>query len=271
MSAPVDCFIVGLGIKSYLQVTKEVEQALSLCNDIFFLHGDPSVKTYLSSLAARVNSLQDCYEEGEPRARAYEEMFRRVTEAATLDPPVGVALYGNPAVLVNLTWAVDEWSVKSGRRIEIIPGVSALDCILVELGVDPSEGLLSLEANDLLLRHRPLLPEIHLLVWQIGSVESELYATSPSRPERFHRIVQYLLESYPSDHDAVVVTCGSTPVVESSVLRVPLEGLPTLHERLDYSATLYLPPVREGKSLDDDYLKLLQSRSHLRNCCVSGL
>ena len=36
-----DIYIVGLGILGMLQITRETEQALSLCNEIFYLHTFP--------------------------------------------------------------------------------------------------------------------------------------------------------------------------------------------------------------------------------------
>lgn len=263
MTNDVDCFVIGLGIKSYLQLTREAEQALSASKEVHYLHSDPTVASYLESRVPIARSLEDCYNEGEPRQLAYRRMFGRVIEAILNSTPVAVAIYGNPAVLVNLTWALDEWACENNRIIDVLPGVSALDCMLVDLGIDPAEGMLSYEANDLLIHKKPLIPDIHLFLWQIGSVESELFSWGESKPERFLGITDFLLKAYPPEHEVIAVSCASSPIVASSVKSVPLKQLPTLSRYLDYSATLYIPPLRCTRERSVYHRELLHSRKHL--------
>ena len=259
-----DIYIVGLGILSYLQVTREVEQALRLCKKVFYLHPeDALVGRYLNTLGPTVVNIYGNYEEAVPRNKAYEGMIETVLEAAKATPPVSLALYGHPLVFVTPTKVICERAPKLGLSVKVLPGISALDCIFVDLGLDPCAGLVMYEANDLLLRRYPLLPDVPCLIWQPGTVESELFTLRQNKPARFLRLKRYLLECYPPDHEVTIITCATNPAVDAKITKVALGDIETQHVRLHQGTTLYIPPSRPREDADLELYDLLTSREHL--------
>jgi hypothetical protein len=125
----------------------------------------------------------------------------------------------------------------------MLPAVSALDCLVADLGIDPAAtGLVSYEATDFLLRRRPADPTALLVLWQIGVV-GELGVTMEPRRENLALLAERLLETYPRDHEAIVYEASPYPLVaDPIVLRLPLAALP--EARVPLLSTLVVPPAR---------------------------
>ncbi len=261
-----DIYLVGLGIVSTLQITRETEQTLRLCKKVFFLHSEATiVQKYLRELCPDVTDLHNCYEVNVPREKAYQKMVEIVIDAAKKTPPVALALYGNPVVFVTPTQLIMELSTKLGFKVKMLAGVSAFDCMLVDLDVDPSEGTLIYEVNDMLIHKRRLLPDMHCFIWQVGGVESETFSSSMSLPCRFLRLKKYLLQFYPPEHESVIITCATNPAVDAKLTRVKLGALETEPVQMHAGATLYIPPVQEPVVVDEEFFELLTSVDHIKN------
>jgi uncharacterized protein YabN with tetrapyrrole methylase and pyrophosphatase domain len=151
-----------------------------------------------------------------------------------------------------------------GLRVKIFPGISAMDCLFIDLKLDPARGLQIYEATDILLRRRPLQPDVPCLIWQIGAVESLLYSVATSRPERFSRIKNYLLEYYPSEHQVVAAYSSTFPLIPSLLTQFPLGEIEAYAQELHPGATLYIPPVGTHPIADHELLKELDRVSHLQ-------
>lgn len=265
-----DIYLVGLGIVSTLQITRETEQTLRLCKEVFFLHSEPSiVHKYIRELCPDVTDLHSLYEVNVQREKAYYKMVETVIDAAKKNPPVALALYGNPVVFVTPTQLIMEIADKLGLKVKMLPGISAFDCMLVDLDVDPSQGTLIYEANDMLLHKRELHPDMHCFIWQVGGVESETYSTAINLPSRFLRLKKYLLQYYPQEHEGVIITCATNPAVDAKLTRVKLGELETEPVQMHAGATLYIPPVHEPLELDEEFLELLTSVDHIKDITES--
>jgi uncharacterized protein YabN with tetrapyrrole methylase and pyrophosphatase domain len=259
-----DVYVLGLGILSSLHVTRETEQTLRLCKKVFFLHPEARwVQKYLESLCSDVVNLDGCYSEGGLRGHAYERMVETVLAAARENPPVGVAFYGHPLIFVSPSRTIIERAPEAGLSAQMLPALSTLDCMFVDLDVDPSDGLILYEVNEMLLRRRPLLPDIHCFLWQPGTVESEVFTRRINRPNRFLRLKSYLLQFYPADHPATIITCAMTPLVGPKLTEVRLDQLETKSLQLHAGATLYIPPVTTKLAQDEQFRRLLHSEEHL--------
>src|SRR5438876_10133388 len=97
------------------------------------------------------------------------------------------------------------------RWARMLPAVSALDCLVADLGIDPAAtGLQSYEATDFLVHRRPPDEAATLVLWQIGVVGELGYATEPRR-ENLALLVERLVETYPRDHEAIVYEASPYP------------------------------------------------------------
>src|SRR6185369_17226194 len=188
-----DIWIVGLGIQTACQLTREVEHALRDSQEVLYLDTGAATHSVLESLCPRVTPLYwQSYSEDHARIGAYQHMAAAVIEAARHHPPVAFAIHGHPLVAVNAPFLVLEMAKEFDLRVRVLPCISAIDTVLADLRIDPVvSGIQMYEATDLLLRRRPLQPDVPAILWQIGPLETALHSTQPSRPERFHRLVAH--------------------------------------------------------------------------------
>jgi uncharacterized protein YabN with tetrapyrrole methylase and pyrophosphatase domain len=113
----------------------------------------------------------------------------------------------------------------------MLPGVSSLDCLFADLGVDPAAaGLQTYEATDFLQRAPTLEPRAGLVLWQVGVVESR------------GELARALESWYPKNHDVTVYEASSYPGVPPRAESLALERLEGAE--LTPRSTLYVPPLQ---------------------------
>jgi uncharacterized protein YabN with tetrapyrrole methylase and pyrophosphatase domain len=258
-------YLVGLGIRGPGQITRETEAILRRCTRIYYAHTDPAVGAYLRQLCPRVLSLRRYQGDGKSHRRTYKAIAAAVTRSATLRPPVAFAIFGHPLVYVSLAnWLLAR--PPRGLRVKALPAVSALDCLFVDLRLDPADaGLQMYDANQLLLRRRPLQPDVPCLIWQPAGVESTYATTAWSRPQRFHRLRDYLLGFYPKEHRVVLALSATTSRRTAPRLkRIALGRLEEARREIDGGATLFIPATHDRPVADVAFKKLALSAAHLR-------
>ena len=260
-----DIRIVGLGIRTVTQVTREVESVLESANEILYLDTGVATRTYLERLCPQVTDLYAaCYGEGEARLEAYEHAAIRVIEAALDHPPVAFAIHGHPLVAASPPFLVMRMASALELSCEVMPGISAIDTMFADLRIDPVvSGVQMYEATDLLLRRRPLQNDVPALLWQIGAIETVLHTQAVSRPERFAGLVAHLRRYYPAGHEVVAVCSASHSLMPPHVLRFAIEDVGEHADSLHHGFTLYIPPARERPVLDHQLAGQLYSREHL--------
>lgn len=262
----VDIYIVGLGVNGIEHVTRETESACRRSHEILAVPALPAVITYLESLCPQVTDLHPVsYRENENRITAYDTMSSMVLAAALDHPPVTFATYGHPLIYVYPTRQIIDAALYLGLTVKVLAGISALDTMIIDLDFDPAiNGLQMYEATDVLVRQRPLQPDVPCLLWQVGAVETVLYSNADNKSERFFRIKDYLLRYYPPDHEVVAVYSTHHPLFEPSTIRFILSDMEKLHDELHQGLTLYIPPVRKRPVVDTDLLNKIESLEHLR-------
>ncbi|HLK69548.1 MAG TPA: SAM-dependent methyltransferase [Bryobacteraceae bacterium] len=262
----IDIWIAGLGIQTATQVTREVEQAIRESREVLYLDTGAATRPFLESLCPRVTSLyEQSYREDRPRGGAYEHMAVAVVDAAMDHPPVTFAIHGHPLIAVQAPFLVWELARALDLRVKVLPGVSAIDTIAADLRMDPViDGVQMYEATDLLLRRRPLQPDVPAILWQIGPLESALHSARVSRPERFHRLVAHLRQFYPAHHEVTAIYTSPHPLMEPAILRFWLEDMPRHARQIHAGFTLYVPPAASRPVLDWDLRGQMYSVEHLR-------
>ena len=261
-----DIHIVGLGVTSVHQLTREAEQAIEASNEVLYLDTGVATRHFLEKNCDRVRSLHESsYRESDHRLNAYYHMAATVIEAAMDHPPITFAIHGHPLVAVYPSFLVCDMATVLGLTADLSPGISAMDSIVAELRIDPCvEGIQMYEATDLLLRRRPLQPDVPALIWQIGSLESRLHTMRVSRPERFERFVEYLLQYYPAAHPVIAVYAQPHPLMPATTLHFPLHEMPQHADRIHAGFSLYVPAIGQRAIRDADLLSKVDSPEHLR-------
>lgn len=262
-----DLWIAGLGIQTAAQVTREVEHAIRASKEVLYLDTGVATRALLEALCPRVTPLYDQSYSGQgPRLSAYEHMAACVIDAAMDHPPVTFAIHGHPLVAVHAPFLVLELARLLSLRVTVLPGISAIDTILADLRVDPVvHGVQMYEATDLLLRRRPLQPDVPAIIWQIGPLETCLHSMHVSLPERFARFIGHLLQFYPARHEVAAIYCSPHPLLPPTILRFALEDMGQHAEEIHAGFSLYVPPAASRPILDYELLEQVYSVEHLRS------
>jgi hypothetical protein len=260
-----DITIIGLGIMTLEHITRQAEAAINSANEVLYVDTGVATHSFLEERCANTTSLfADSYAEGRTRVEAYDYMAARVLDAALRNPPVVFAIQGHPLVFCQPPFLIENLAKLFGLSVKICPGISAIDTIAIDLGFDPcTEGLQLYEATDLLLRERPLQPDVPALIWQVGTVESRLHTVKASRSERFLRFQNYLLQFYPVDH--VVIAVYSSPFPTMPATRFPFT-VGKLSEQASYlhpGLTLFIPSVSQRAVANRDLLQDIDDKTHL--------
>lgn len=248
--------VVGLGIAGPAHATRAALGAIRAAGKRFVLVADPLTREWLHELAPGAEDLADAYAVGKSRDDSYEEMVERILAAVRRGEEVCAIFYGHPGVFAFPPHEAIRRARAEGFDAVMHPGISAIDCLFADLGVDPGDvGCQQWEATDFLLRRRRFDPCSALVLWQFGLVgvadvrEAELWSRDGLRV-----LVEVLRETYPADHEVVVYEATTLPITPPKVHRVPLRRL--ARAPVTATSTLYVPPLPDRET-DGAMLKRL--------------
>lgn len=261
-----DIYIIGTGVVPGLHLTREAEAAIRGSTEVLYVDKSFGIEEFLSSMCPKITDLHAAaYREGAERLDAYRAMASYVIEAALDHPPVTFALYGHPLVYAFPPFIVAAAARAIGLNVKVLPGISSLDTMFVDLHFDPcTQGVQMYEATDLLLRQRPIQPDVPCFVWQIGTVESRLYSIASSTSGRFSKIKDYLAKFYPMDHEMVAVYSSSMPLVPSNTVKFTLNTIEEKASELHQGVTVFIPPVKVRDIADRELLQEMDAVDHLK-------
>jgi precorrin-6B methylase 1 len=265
IAPPPAIYIVGLGIRSVRQVTREAEDAIRASRSVLYVDAGFGVQNYLASLCRNVENLLTEYHEDSLRLGTYRAMAARVVEAALDDPPVTFAVYGHPTFFVYPAELIRESAALLGLGVEVLPGISCIDSVSVDLGLDVgTTGLQVHDATGLLLTKRRLDPEVPCLLLQVDALESGFFTTRRSAPERFRRLQGHLLEFYPPEHIVTTVRSSTFPLFAPDIEPFPISDLPERLAASGATGTLFIPPVSLTPFADAELAEEVNDITHLR-------
>ncbi len=238
--------VAGVGIRGPEQVSAEVEAALRAADVVFHCLGDPATVRWVRSLARAEHDLIPLYADGAPRLRAYRAMADLVLGQAAAGAQVALAVPGHPCLLhtgVQLT-------VRGARRaripVTILPGISSVDMLLALVGVDPGfGGLQVLEATDLLLYHRGLQADGHVVILQPACIGPRVHRAEGHHGQRAGMLVDRLVEVYPAGHAALHFRISAGDSAADALRWTTVGAL--AGERWSNASSLYLPPALASK------------------------
>jgi precorrin-6B methylase 1 len=232
--------VVGTGVQLCVHVTPEARDRLERADEVLYL-ADPATASWLERLNPRCRSLHGFYRDGARRNEIYDAIVDEILARVRRGGDVCVAFPGHPGLFSNPTREAIRRAREEGFATELLPGISAEDCLFADLGVDPGRtGWQSYEATDLLVHGRVVDPSAALVVWQVSVVGDPYYSQSPNG-SHLPELVGYLGRWYDAEHEVVVYEASPYPVLEPSIERVPLGGLAAA--RPGPMATLYVPPA----------------------------
>lgn len=248
---PYDIAVVGLGIVGTHQITREVEETIRRCRQTFVIDTALGVVTYLRTLSPKVTSLVSTYGEGMHRRLIYRKMASMVVAAAREEAPVCFATYGHPKIYCHPSTLIQRAAKVLNLRTAVFAGVSSIDVLFADLGVDPGfDGLQMYDATDLVVRRRPLQTDVSCVIMQAPVVLQPYNKPGLPGLDNLRALQNYLLEFYPAEHNAVLATSRTHPLLESIRQKIPLGKLALSLQQSSNLATLFIPPVKHREVAD---------------------
>lgn len=264
---PVDLFVVGRGVRDGTgQMTLEAVEALKTCRVVLDLSADPDA---VRAIHPNVVDLAQDYWTFDVNEDVYARIERIVLdEVRRGGPTVGHITDGHPLLFDDVSWSLVRRGRKLGLKVVALPGVSCLDTMVLELGVDLGNGTQILEATQVLHYDLALNPYLATFLFQIGSFGTNFVSatTRRNRKGRFTPLVDHLLKFFPRGHPAVLIS-SSGRGRPARKLRLPLHRLDGarefIHSAEGGGLTLYLPPL--PRQANPAYTRKLSDVGHLQD------
>lgn len=234
--------VVGTGIQWAAHTTLAAQAAIRDADRVLFAVTDAWSARWIRELNPRAESLK-YPRDGRPRLAIYDEMVDRILLELERSPRVCAAFYGSPSVLARPAHESVRRAREAGHQAAMLPGVSSLDCLFADLGVDPGDGGCQLfEAGDFVRRARRVDSSAHLVLFQIAMAQNRgtFEPAAPSVREGLLAIQELLSSWYSPEHRLVLYEASAHPLCAA---RTESIALGSLHEAtLSEVTTLYVPP-----------------------------
>lgn len=249
--------LVGTGYRMAGQMTPESLACIAQAEKLFYLVPNAITGRWLASLNVSAESLFDAYEPGLERMDSYRRMVDRILDPVRRGLLVCAVFYGHPGVLAFPGHEAVRQARGEGLEARMLPGISAVDCLFADLGLDPGEaGCQMYEATNFLFRRRQFDPTCPLILWQVGCIGVTTFETSLLwGPAGLRVLEEVLLLDYPPEHEVIAYEIPDLPILPPKVLRLPLGGLGSAD--ITGITTLYVPP-REPSEYDWEAVERLR-------------
>lgn len=240
MSTTGSLIVVGTGIHLVGDLTLAAKAWIEQADKVLFAVADPATARWLHTLNATAAALP--YNTTHQRRReTYQEMVECILAEVRQGLKVCTIFYGHPGVLADPAHEAIRQARREGFSVQMLPGISAQDCLFADLGVDPGRnGCQSFEATDFLIRRRKFDPSSALILWQIALIGNLGFPPERGPEDGLTILAEVLARCYRPDYEAIVYEAAVYPVCEPVIQRVPLSRLPEV--QVTEVSTLYIPP-----------------------------
>lgn len=236
--------VVGTGIRTTGQLTVEAIAWMKGADKLFHIVADPVALDVVELLRSdKAIDLRVHYAEGKPRLDSYKSMADAIVSEVVAGKIVCVALYGHPGVFAMVPGLAIRALRERGISAEMLPGISAEDCLFADLLVDPGEGCAQYEATNFIQHDHSADPSIHLLLWQIGMLGDWTHKAErkgPNADGNMQVLVDKLSHWYGRNHVVTIYQASVHLGVAPRADQVALRDLP--RATVGSGCTLYVPP-----------------------------
>jgi len=220
--------IVGLGPGDPALLTLQAWDLLSQAGEIYLrTRRHPTVAGLPPGIV--LHSFDELYDRADDFGTIYEAIAGHVLALGRRPEGVVYAVPGHPLVGEASVQRILEGAAVAGLPVHLVDGLSFVEPVLDELGLDAMAGLQMADATDLATAHHPALdPDRPALVGQLYSrrLASEVKLT--------------LMNAYPEEHPVTLVRAAGSG--QASKVTLPLYELDRRDE-VDHLTALYVPAL----------------------------
>lgn len=232
--------VVGTGIHLAGDLTLAAKAWIEQADRVLFAVADPITAEWLRTLNPTAEALPVDTTLARRRLM-HRAMVERILTEVRQGLTVCAVFYGHPGVFVDPAHEAIRQARHEGFPARMLPGISALDCLFADLGVDPGKnGCQSFEATDFLIRRRKFDPTSALILWQIAVIGHLGFYQNGGHGHGLSVLTEELQRWYAPDHEVLVYEAAVYPVGAPVIQRLPLGQL--AEAKITEVSTLYIPP-----------------------------
>lgn len=260
--------IAGTGIKFLSHLTIEVKSAIETSSCVVFLLNEPAMKNWITKHAKKYISMDKTYFSSSSRADTYYKIADELLLHLKEYNDICFLIYGHPTFFSSVVGEIKKRISFEEVLVQIMPGISALDCLFADLNIDPgTRGLQSYDATEFILYDESFSVSAHLVLWQIAIV-GELRVINNNninlscQKKALSLLKSKLMKQYPEDHKIILYVASQYPGVDFEHSEFKLRELTTVN--IPRLATLYIPPL-DTKKVNLSVMNLLKLNSTINN------
>lgn len=257
---------VGTGMRMAGQLTPLAKSYIESFDIVFGAVPNIFTRKWLQGVAREYVCLLDHYDDtkidGKTRRDTYRRMADTILHELRAGKRVCAAFYGHPGIFACIAHMAIADAQREGFAAHMEPGISALDCLVADLGIDPgSSGMHSMEATQFMIFQRLVDPGALFVIWQIGIAGDLTLKRYDTEPAHLQIIVDKLARSYSLDHEVILYEAATHALEQTRTDRIRLGDLP--QACLTQHTTLVIPPA-QSLQYDEPVLAKLQELERLR-------
>lgn len=243
--------IAGSGIKFLSHLTVEVKAAIETSSCVVYLLNEPAIKKWVSLNSKKSITLDELYFSSSLRADSYNKIANEIIAILEEHNDIVFLIYGHPTYFSSIVPKLIEKISLEQVDIQIMPGISALDCLFSDLRVDPGvNGLQSYDATEFILYDHAFSKNVHLVLWQIAiigeiKIISDDILSLKRQAKALEILYTKLARQYPDEHFLYLYIASQYPSIPFEAIKIRLIDL--LDISIPRLATLYIPPIESNK------------------------
>jgi precorrin-6B methylase 1 len=237
---------VGTGMRMAGQVTPLAQSYIETADVVVSAVPNIFTRNWIQGIAREficvLGYYSDCDVEGKNRRDTYRRMADTILDQVRAGKTVCAAFYGHPGIFACISHMAIKDARAEGYSAEMLPGVSAEDCLVADLGLDPGRtGMQSMETTQFMIYERRIDPSALLILWQpflAGELTLKRFETTPAR---LQVLVDKLARDYPLDHAVILYEAATHPLEKTRMDTILLRDLPSAS--LQGATTLVIKPA----------------------------
>ncbi|MBC7405219.1 MAG: hypothetical protein H7252_06000 [Cytophaga sp.] len=254
---------VGTGMRMAGQLTPIAQSYIETADVVIAAVPNIFARKWLQGVAKEYICLlgyySDCDVEGKNRRDTYRRMADTILAEVRAGKTVCAAFYGHPGIFACISHMAIADARAEGYHAEMLPGISAEDCLVADLGIDPGRtGMQSMETTQFMIYERKVDPTALLILWQPGLAGELSLKRFDTTPAKLQVLVDKLARDYPLDHPVILYEAATHPLEQTRMDTILLRDLPAA--TLQQITTLVIPAAYPLK-LDQAMLDQLNALS----------
>jgi len=257
---------VGTGLRMAGQLTPLSKSYIESFDVVFAAVPNMFTREWLKGVAKNYVCILDHYDDAQLDGKNRRDTYRRMADTILAEVRAGkkvcAAFYGHPGIFACISHMAIKDARAEGFEAHMEPGISALDCLVADLGIDPgNNGMISMEATQFMIFERVIDPSALFVVWQIGIAGDLTLKRYDTEPAHLQIIVNKLARTYSLDHEVILYEAATHALEQTRSEKIRLGDLP--NARLKQHTTLVIPPA-QSMQYDEDIMKQLKELERIR-------